>query len=77
MSEICPTVRIKTDANEDGFIVINEHDFDEKVHVRFDAEETSAAPMTVAQMRDSLTAKGISFDPAAKKADLRALLEAT
>jgi hypothetical protein len=32
--------------------------------------------LTVAQLRDELTARGIAFDPAAKKADLLVLLEA-
>lgn len=76
MSETCPTVRIKTDANEDGFIVINEHDFDEKVHSLVDAEEATAS-MTVAQLRESLTDKGVSFEPGAKKAELRALFDAS
>ena len=31
--------------------------------------------LTVAQLRDELTARGIAFDPAAKKADLQALLD--
>jgi len=32
--------------------------------------------LTVAQLRDELTARSITFDPAAKKADLQALLDA-
>lgn len=32
--------------------------------------------LTIAEMRDALTAKAIVFDPAAKKADLQALLDA-
>ncbi len=35
MSETCPTVKVKAD-NDDGFIVINESDFDPKVHKRFE-----------------------------------------
>lgn len=32
--------------------------------------------LTVAQLKDALAAKGVEFDPAAKKADLAALLDA-
>lgn len=32
--------------------------------------------LTVPQLRDELTSRGIAFDPAAKKADLQALLDA-
>lgn len=34
------------------------------------------AAMTVSAIREALTAKGVAFDPAAKKADLLALLQA-
>jgi len=36
----------------------------------------TAKSLTVAELRDALTAKSIPFDPAAKKADLQALLDA-
>lgn len=32
--------------------------------------------LTIADLRDTLTARGIAFEPAAKKADLQALLDA-
>jgi hypothetical protein len=35
-----------------------------------------AKPLGIAELRDTLTARGIEFDPAAKKADLQALLDA-
>lgn len=41
----CPTVKVKTD-NEDGFMIINEADFDETKHEIFtdsSAEEAKAA----------------------------------
>lgn len=41
----CPTVKVKTD-NEDGFMIINEADFDETKHEIFTdsaAEEAKAA----------------------------------
>lgn len=36
----------------------------------------AAKPLTVAELREELTARAIEFDPAAKKADLQALLDA-
>lgn len=36
--ETCPTVQIKAD-NEQGFIIINESDFDATTQVLFDTEE--------------------------------------
>lgn len=42
---VIPTVRIVSDAPEtNGFIVINEADFDERVHVRYEAL-AAAKPM--------------------------------
>ncbi len=38
MNETCPTVKVKA-SNAQGFVVINESDFDAKVHVRFDAPD--------------------------------------
>ena len=77
LAETCPTVRVKTDANESGFHVINEADFDPDLHTLFGEDVmTIDTPMNIAQMREILNAKGISFDPSAKKADLRALLGA-
>jgi len=41
------------------------------------AEAAKVDPaLTVAQLRDALTAKGIAFDPTAKQADLQAQLDA-
>ena len=36
-----PTVKVKTDApdNEQGFYLLNEHDFDPKVHELFDEDK--------------------------------------
>jgi hypothetical protein len=73
-----PTIRIKSEPSEDnplGFIVINESDFDADKHELFDAEPV-AKPLGIAELRDTLTARGIEFDPTAKKADLQALLDA-
>lgn len=40
------------------------------------AEQGEAKPPGIAVLRDELTTRGIAFDPAAKKADLQALLDA-
>jgi len=42
-----------------------------------DDDDSDAGVMKVAELRAALTAKGIAFDPAAKKPALRALLEAS
>jgi hypothetical protein len=51
-----------------------------EVTLKSAAVEADAAPqdgkLNVAQLRDELTARGIAFEPAAKKADLQALLDA-
>ena len=39
---ICETVKVKAD-NDDGFMIINESDFDEKVHVKFKEAKKPAA----------------------------------
>ena len=70
------TVRIispVSDDNQLGYIVINEADFDSSMQELFDP---APAKVTIASMRDALTAKGIAFEPDAKKADLQALLDA-
>lgn len=36
MPETCPTTKVKA-ANEEGFMVINASDFDEKIHTLFEA----------------------------------------
>lgn len=76
MSNTCPTVRVKAD-NEQGFIVINESDFDEAEHeLLYPTDSEGVKVMTAGQLRDALTAKGIDIPVGAKKADLRALLDA-
>ena len=75
----CATIKIKSDDDQHvgGFIVINESDFDPDVYELFEGESlASAKPMGIAQMREMLTAKGVLFDPAAKKSDLVALIDA-
>lgn len=71
-----PTIRIISpisDDNQLGYVIINEADFDASTQELFDP---APAKVTIASMRDALTAKGISFEVDAKKADLQALLDA-
>lgn len=42
-NETCPTVKVKED-NEDGFVVINEADFDPKVHDLFEEDHGEDEP---------------------------------
>lgn len=78
MSGTCPVVKVKSDSVEAGFIVINESDFDEKLHELFEEGTDGAkkADLTVAQIKEALTEKGIDIPDGAKKADLLALLNA-
>ena len=71
-----PVVRIEYPANEEysGFLEINESDFDPKVHKLFSDVEKG---LSISQIREALTAKGIEFPEDAKKAVLKALLEAS
>lgn len=41
-----------------------------------DEDDDKGGAMKISDIRAALTAKGVEFDPKAKKADLRALLEA-
>jgi len=77
MQQTCTTVRVKAD-NEQGFIIINESDFDAEQHENFDAPEgddKAAAPVTAAMLREALDARGVHYKPAASKAQLQALLD--
>lgn len=68
------TIQIKStdEATQGPFVIINKDDFDDSKHDLFDAPKS----LTVAELREALTAKGIEFDHGAKKADLQALLDA-
>jgi hypothetical protein len=79
MSETRPTVKVKTDApdNADGFIVINESDFDPKVHELHEAKVAKPSDgLTSDELKAALTAKSVAIPAGAKKADLAALLDA-
>jgi hypothetical protein len=51
MYDTCPTVRVKAE-NDDGFMVINEADFDEAVHVAFDEPSSEAVEADKAEKAD-------------------------
>lgn len=46
MSDSCPTVKIKNPAEDGGYMIINESDFDPASHALFDApaEDEAAKP---------------------------------
>lgn len=83
MSETCETVKVKTpvsDDNPSGYIVINKSDVTDS-HELFDADDPEGAKkasegLTVTEIKEALTAKGIAIPEGAKKADLQALLDA-
>lgn len=73
--QTCKTVRVKAQ-NEQGFIIINETDFDAEQHEHFDEHESDPdKPVTAAMLRDALDARGIKYKPQASKAQLQALLD--
>lgn len=83
MTQTCPTVKVKTEAtsdNPEGFIVINECDFDAELHQIFGAEKEGGKPsdgLKVDEIKEALAAKGIDIpDGMTLKADLAALLDA-
>jgi hypothetical protein len=72
------TIRIKStdEATQGPFVIIDADQFDADRHELFGAEpEAESKPQGIAGLRAELTARGIAFDPDAKKADLKALLE--
>jgi hypothetical protein len=77
MSETCPTVQVKSDASPQGFIIINEADFDAAVHALFDAPAgdgsaaKAPAEMTVKELKAEL---GADAPAGATKADLVTLV---
>lgn len=71
------TIRVKPWGEGQGdFVLINAEDFNPECHVRLDAADTNGdGKVSIAEIRNALTAKGIEFDPKTKKAELQALLE--
>jgi PHD/YefM family antitoxin component YafN of YafNO toxin-antitoxin module len=79
MSEYATPVVFVTDENHPNGYLINEADFDKAVHTLATEADTAKKPasMTVAQLKDALTAKGIEFADTSKKPELQALLDAS
>lgn len=75
MSEV---IKVKTWGKDQGeYVLINAEDFDPAVHALLDASEpTKPKAPSIEELRDSLTEKGIKFPADAKKAELKALLDA-
>jgi hypothetical protein len=77
--DTCETVKVVAKDVPGGHIVINKEDLT-KDHVLLSGEDVvkgaGNAKLTVAELRDALSAAGIAFDDTAKKADLQALLDA-
>jgi len=73
------TIKVKPWGEGQGdHVVINESDYDPKVHKLLDEADDSDKPskgLTVDQIRDALKAKGIEAPEGAKKADLAKLLD--
>lgn len=77
MSDTCATVKIIAD-NEDGHAVINESDFDEAVHTKFEPVAASGglADLTVVALKARAETHGVDLGDAVKKAEIIAALDA-
>ena len=71
---ILPTAAIQCPGHQ--FVEINAADFDPALHTLYSegAEADSDKSLKIGDIRAALIAKGVQFDPAAKKADLLQLL---
>lgn len=72
------TIKVKPWGEGQGdHVLINEEDFNPEFHALLDAAEPAKpkAP-SIEELRVALTEKGIEFSADAKKADLKALLDA-
>jgi hypothetical protein len=58
------------------YVLIEAGDFDTDFHELLDAAPAAPKKLGIAELRDTLKAKGIDFPDDAKKADLQALLDA-
>lgn len=68
------TIKVKAWAEGQGdHVVINKSDFDPDMHEMF--EPPVEQGLTVKQLKEALTEKGIEFPPTAKKAELQTLLD--
>lgn len=70
-----PTVKVNAD-NEQGYMIVNESDFDSNTQTIFGSEAKDEKPaMSKTELQAALDAKGIAHKPAMSKADLAALLD--
>jgi len=67
---ICETIKIK---NLDGFIIINESDFDDEKHELFFEKELKEG--SVEWLKSELKSLGVEFPECAKKTELNYLLD--
>lgn len=72
------TIKVKPWGEGQGdFVLINEEDFNPEFHALLDAAEpVKAKAPSIEELRAALTEKGIEFPADAKKAELKALLDA-
>lgn len=72
------TIQVKPWGEGQGdFVLINEEDFNPEFHALLDAAEPGKVKaLSVDELRDALTEKGIEFPAGAKKPELKALLDA-
>lgn len=72
------TIQVKAWGTEQGdFVLINEEDFNPDFHTLLDAAEPDKQKaLNVEEIRAALTEKGVEFPVGAKKAELKALLDA-
>jgi len=77
------TIKVKPwGAGQGDHVLINKDDFDAEKHEHFEAADSVSADangdgkLTVPELRAALTAKQIPFPEGAKKAELKALLDA-
>jgi hypothetical protein len=73
MGSIIETIKVVDEDCAGGYRIINKSDLQD-ADTLFDDNKTQS--LTVAEIKDALTAKGVEFNPTAKKAELQELLDA-
>ena len=73
--ETCPVVKVVAD-NEQGYMLINESDFDENLHEKYDAENSDKTNLKLnkAEIVAKLVELNITHDVSLKKDDLLNIL---
>lgn len=75
----CATIRVVAD-NEEGYAIINAHDYDENIHEMLDESGTGGTginygKMTVAELTAACAEHNLDIPAGSRKGDLIALLE--